>query len=130
MPSRAGEQPAAQRPGHEHGMEADGSPAGQGAEPGSEEARGPGQGAGTGRRQVQARVRDPRFELHDELLHVSQVEHHNSGAGYWRSLEQLAETSEVVELLAQEFPGYDPSSMVTAGPSRRRFLRLMGASLA
>ena len=49
---------------------------------------------------------------------MSQVEHHHSGAGYWRSLEQLAETPEVAELLAQEFPGYDPSSMAAGGPSR------------
>ncbi len=60
---------------------------------------------------------------------MSQVEHHKSGQGYWRGLEQLADGPEVRELLAQEFPGYDPAGMV-GNPSRRRFLKLMGASMA
>jgi molybdopterin-containing oxidoreductase family iron-sulfur binding subunit len=60
---------------------------------------------------------------------VSQVEHHQSGIRYWRGLEQLAETPEVHELLANEFPAYDPSGMLS-NPSRRRFLKLMGASMA
>jgi molybdopterin-containing oxidoreductase family iron-sulfur binding subunit len=51
--------------------------------------------------------------------------------GYWRDLEQLAESPAIDELLAQEFPGYDPAAMLSAGgASRRRFLKLMGASLA
>jgi len=62
---------------------------------------------------------------------VSQVEHHQSGVGYWRDLEQLAETPAVEEMMAHEFPGYTPGSMLSAGgASRRRFLKLMGASMA
>jgi MoCo/4Fe-4S cofactor protein with predicted Tat translocation signal len=60
---------------------------------------------------------------------VSQVEHHQSGITYWRGLEQLSESPEVRRLMEQEFPGYDPGQMV-ANPGRRRFLKLMGASMA
>ena len=59
---------------------------------------------------------------------MSQIKHHSSGIEYWRSLEQLADSPEVRELLAKEFPGYDPDSIATT--SRRRFLKLMGASMA
>jgi molybdopterin-containing oxidoreductase family iron-sulfur binding subunit len=41
----------------------------------------------------------------------------------------LSESPEVRRLMEQEFPGYDPSQMV-ANPGRRRFLKLMGASMA
>jgi MoCo/4Fe-4S cofactor protein with predicted Tat translocation signal len=40
----------------------------------------------------------------------------------------MADTPEMRELIAQEFPGYDPAAI--AGPSRRRFLKLMAASMA
>jgi MoCo/4Fe-4S cofactor protein with predicted Tat translocation signal len=40
----------------------------------------------------------------------------------------MADTPEVRDLIAQEFAGYDPASI--AGPSRRRFLKLMAASMA
>ncbi|HEY7117168.1 MAG TPA: TAT-variant-translocated molybdopterin oxidoreductase [Tepidisphaeraceae bacterium] len=60
---------------------------------------------------------------------MSQVDHHQSGISYWRGLEQLSDTPQVRELLAQEFPGYDPTSVV-ADPGRRQFLKIMGASMA
>lgn len=48
--------------------------------------------------------------------------------GYWRSLEQLAATPEYQELAAQEFPSGLDANWTEA--SRRRFLQLVGASLA
>jgi molybdopterin-containing oxidoreductase family iron-sulfur binding subunit len=62
------------------------------------------------------------------LLNVSQVEHHVSGQQYWRSIEQLAQSPEMREQIAKEFPGYDPDQLLNT--SRRSFLKLMGASLA
>ncbi len=59
---------------------------------------------------------------------MSQVKHHSTGIEYWRSLEHLADSPEVRDLLSREFPGYDPDSLATT--SRRRFLKLMGASMA
>jgi molybdopterin-containing oxidoreductase family iron-sulfur binding subunit len=50
------------------------------------------------------------------------------GQQYWRSLEELAETDAFREFLHREFP-----EQATEWPdpvSRRRFLQLMGASLA
>jgi molybdopterin-containing oxidoreductase family iron-sulfur binding subunit len=49
------------------------------------------------------------------------------GRQYWRSLEELAETEEFQELLRREFPR---QASVLDAVSRRRFLQLMGASLA
>ena len=49
------------------------------------------------------------------------------GAQYWRSLEELASTEQFRELLAREFALPLPDG---SGLSRRRFLQLMGASLA
>ena len=50
------------------------------------------------------------------------------GRDYWRSLEELAETEEFEEMLHREFP--ENASEWAEGPSRRNFLKLMGASLA
>ncbi len=50
------------------------------------------------------------------------------GPRYWRSLEELAETDEFVELLQREFPRQ--ATEWPEGLSRRHFLHLMGASLA
>ncbi len=47
---------------------------------------------------------------------------------YWRSLEDLAKTPEYQELVSKEFPA-GPEEDWTAS-SRRRFLQLMGASIA
>ncbi len=50
------------------------------------------------------------------------------GAEMWRSLEELAESSEFEELLKREFPRQ--ASELHEGVNRRRFLQLMSASLA
>src|SRR5215510_1376142 len=50
------------------------------------------------------------------------------GKEYWRSLEELADTEEFRELLHREFPSQ--ASEWQDGIGRRRFLQLMGASLA
>ena len=50
------------------------------------------------------------------------------GMEYWRSLEHLSDTPEVREMISREFPGYDVDEMVNG--SRRRFLKLIGASMA
>ncbi|MEA2630533.1 MAG: hypothetical protein QOE66_752, partial [Chloroflexota bacterium] len=50
------------------------------------------------------------------------------GPRYWRSLEELAETPEFFAYLRREFP--DQAETWADGPSRRTFLKLMGASLA
>ncbi len=59
---------------------------------------------------------------------MSSIEHHVNGVEYWRSLEQLADTPEVRDVISKEFPGYDADGMVNS--SRRSFLKLMGASMA
>ena len=51
-----------------------------------------------------------------------------SGARYWRSLEELAETDEFREFVHREFP--TGASEWSDAASRRTFLKLMGASLA
>lgn len=47
---------------------------------------------------------------------------------YWRSLEELADTPQFREFLAREFP--QAASEFPTGISRRRWLQVMGASLA
>jgi len=51
-----------------------------------------------------------------------------SGAAYWRSLEELANTDAFQEYLHREFP--EAASEFTDPVGRRQFLKLMGASLA
>jgi len=53
---------------------------------------------------------------------------HISGKEYWRSLEQLADTPEFREFLHREFP--ENASEMTNPLTRRKFLTLMGASIA
>ena len=50
------------------------------------------------------------------------------GKAYWRSLEELAESAEVTEFLHREFP--QNASEWNDPQGRRRFLKLMGASIA
>ncbi len=50
-----------------------------------------------------------------------------TGRGYWRSLEELADTEEFGQYLAREFAD---SAEVWGGANRRQFLTLMGASFA
>jgi MoCo/4Fe-4S cofactor protein with predicted Tat translocation signal len=59
------------------------------------------------------------------------MKHHSTKRDYWRSLEHLADSPEMRNWADKEFPGYDPEDMkAISGPSRRRFLQLMSASLA
>src|SRR5262245_44273404 len=51
-----------------------------------------------------------------------------TGKKYWRSLDELADTEEVRRWVGQEYPAQ--VSEWKDGPSRRRFLQLMGASFA
>ncbi len=53
---------------------------------------------------------------------------HVTGREYWRSLNELANTPEFQEKLDHEFVQYDPDQLL--GMSRRRFVQLMGASMA
>ncbi|MGH8057123.1 MAG: TAT-variant-translocated molybdopterin oxidoreductase, partial [Candidatus Entotheonellia bacterium] len=50
------------------------------------------------------------------------------GKRYWRSLEELSDTATFQEFLQREFPQQAPDWLDPV--SRRRFLKLMGASLA
>ena len=50
------------------------------------------------------------------------------GKEYWRSLNQLADTPEFKDFLHREFP--EGASELSDGMSRRKFLTLMGASMA
>lgn len=52
----------------------------------------------------------------------------SSGAQYWRSLDQLADTAAFRELVEREFP--QGASELNDPLSRRTFLKIMGASLA
>jgi MoCo/4Fe-4S cofactor protein with predicted Tat translocation signal len=51
-----------------------------------------------------------------------------AGKRYWRSLDELAESEAFQELMRAEFPAQ--ADVWTDRPSRRKFLTLMGASLA
>jgi len=53
---------------------------------------------------------------------------HMSGKNYWRSLDQLAETPEYKDFLHREFP--QGAAEFDNSWSRRKFLTLMGASMA
>ncbi|MCL4695175.1 MAG: TAT-variant-translocated molybdopterin oxidoreductase, partial [Candidatus Hydrogenedentes bacterium] len=51
-----------------------------------------------------------------------------SGPEYWQGLEQLADTEEFRDFLYREFPR--EASVMESGVERRKFLKVMGASLA
>ena len=51
-----------------------------------------------------------------------------TGRHYWRSLEELSDDPRFEEMLHREFPRH--ASELPAGVDRRKFLQLMGASLA
>jgi molybdopterin-containing oxidoreductase family iron-sulfur binding subunit len=63
-----------------------------------------------------------------ELAEVREKLSQARGPVYWRTLEELAQTSEFEEMLHREFPKH--ASEWTDKSSRRDFLRIMGASLA
>jgi MoCo/4Fe-4S cofactor protein with predicted Tat translocation signal len=54
----------------------------------------------------------------------------SEGPAYWRSLEELAETSAFRETIRQEFPVWADRWDDSDGVSRRKLLKIMGASLA
>jgi len=59
------------------------------------------------------------------------MKHHSTKRDYWRSLEHLADSPDIRNWADKEFPSYDPEEMKTlSGTTRRRFMQLMGASLA
>ncbi|MCC5829009.1 MAG: TAT-variant-translocated molybdopterin oxidoreductase [Phycisphaeraceae bacterium] len=59
---------------------------------------------------------------------MSSLNENLKGRDYWRSLEHLAQSPEIEAVIDQEFPGYSPEEI--QGLSRRRFLKIMGASMA
>ena len=69
-------------------------------------------------------VSDKRLELAD----VRQRLEGERGQELWRSLDELAQTPEFEEMLHREFPR--EAASWPEGVDRRRFLQVMGASLA
>jgi len=70
-----------------------------------------------------------RKDLPLDLAAVQQTLDQATGKTYWRSLEELANTPAFEEMLHREFPE-NATEWAGDEPSRRRFLTLMGASLA
>ncbi|HKD37135.1 MAG TPA: TAT-variant-translocated molybdopterin oxidoreductase, partial [Pirellulales bacterium] len=69
-----------------------------------------------------------RTNLNPQLVPLAILRESGGGRRYWRSLEELADTDEFRRLIEREFPSqldvaFDPVT-------RRKFLTLMGASLA
>ncbi len=69
-----------------------------------------------------------RTKLSPELIQLASIRDTGAGRRYWRSLEELSDTPEFRRLIEREFPSqlgvaFDPVT-------RRKFLTLMGASLA
>jgi molybdopterin-containing oxidoreductase family iron-sulfur binding subunit len=59
------------------------------------------------------------------------MKHHSAQREYWRSLEHLANTPEIQLRAEKEFAAYDPDEMLKMpSVTRRRFMKLMGASMA
>lgn len=65
---------------------------------------------------------------HIDIASVGSRLNSKSGREYWRSLEEMADTPEFQEYLHREFPS--SASEWTDPVGRRKFLKLMGASLA
>ncbi len=59
---------------------------------------------------------------------MKEIQKNITGKQYWRSMDQLADTPEFKEFLEREFP--ENASEMTNPVSRRKFLGLMGASIA
>ncbi len=59
------------------------------------------------------------------------MKHHSAQREYWRSLEHLANTPEIQDSASKEFASYEPDGMLSMSSlTRRRFMKLMGASMA
>ncbi|MFT4569654.1 MAG: MoCo/4Fe-4S cofactor protein with predicted Tat translocation signal [Hyphomicrobiaceae bacterium] len=67
-------------------------------------------------------------EREDSLAPLREKLAATQGRAYWRGLEELADTEEFRSFLNAEFPS--AAEELTSGVDRRRFLKLMGASLA
>ncbi|MGF1632209.1 MAG: TAT-variant-translocated molybdopterin oxidoreductase, partial [Phycisphaerae bacterium] len=52
------------------------------------------------------------------------------GAVYWQSLEQLGDSPAIQSQFENEFATYDVKKLLEGGVARRKFLKIMGASLA
>ncbi|HSR52963.1 MAG TPA: TAT-variant-translocated molybdopterin oxidoreductase [Acidobacteriota bacterium] len=65
------------------------------------------------------------WELYDKMLERTA---NQGGRDYWKSLEELAETPEFQDYVSREFP--HGAAEVKDPVGRRRFLQLMGASIA
>ncbi len=58
------------------------------------------------------------------------MKQHLAQRDYWRSLEHLANTPAIQESAAHEFASYEPDGMISMpSVTRRRFMKLMGASM-
>lgn len=71
---------------------------------------------------------NPRKDLAPRLAALQERLGGTRGKKFWRTLEELAESEAFQELLRQEFPAQ--ADLPPEPMSRRRFLTLMGASLA
>ncbi len=69
-----------------------------------------------------------RKNLSSELASFARHPSGETGRRDWRSLEELSDTEEFRRLMEREFPSQLPAAFDPV--SRRRFLSLMGASLA
>jgi len=59
------------------------------------------------------------------------MKHHSAQREYWRSLAHLADTPAVRAAAEKEFASYEPEEMLAMpGLTRRRFMKLMSASMA
>jgi molybdopterin-containing oxidoreductase family iron-sulfur binding subunit len=59
------------------------------------------------------------------------MKHHSAQREYWRSLAHLADTPEMRAAAEKEFASYEPEEMLAMpGLTRRRFMKLMSASMA
>jgi molybdopterin-containing oxidoreductase family iron-sulfur binding subunit len=59
------------------------------------------------------------------------MKHHSAQREYWRSLAHLADAPEVRAAAEKEFASYEPDEMLKmSGVTRRRFMKLMSASMA
>ncbi|MBT3601516.1 MAG: TAT-variant-translocated molybdopterin oxidoreductase, partial [Candidatus Latescibacteria bacterium] len=63
-----------------------------------------------------------------DLVDLQERLSNKDGQDYWRSLNELADTEEFQEYMHREFP--EGASELSDGLGRRKFIQLMGASLA